>query len=139
MESTITRGQSAAESSRSSGVPGTLRLSEVVSALSYALDITEGQPEGHAVRSCMIGMRLAREIYLLPKQRSSLFYALLLEGSRLLQQRPKITPPFRCRRLPDLRDPSKPALVGKTHGPYLVCPPAIAYSRIRCSPASAAL
>jgi putative nucleotidyltransferase with HDIG domain len=56
-----------------------LRLSEVVSALSYALDITEGQPEGHAVRSCMIGMRLAKEIYLLPQQRSALFYALLLK------------------------------------------------------------
>ena len=34
-----------------------VRLSEVVSALSYALDITEGQREGHAVRSCVIGMR----------------------------------------------------------------------------------
>ncbi|HUO09834.1 MAG TPA: HD domain-containing phosphohydrolase [Phycisphaerae bacterium] len=56
-----------------------LRLSEVVSALSYALDITEGQPEGHAVRTCIIGMRLAREIYLTPKQRSALFYALLLK------------------------------------------------------------
>ncbi|HVT82350.1 MAG TPA: HD domain-containing phosphohydrolase [Phycisphaerae bacterium] len=56
-----------------------LPLSEVVSALSYALDITEGQPEGHAVRTCMIGMRIAREIYLLPKQRSALFYALLLK------------------------------------------------------------
>jgi putative nucleotidyltransferase with HDIG domain len=56
-----------------------LRLSEVVSALSYALDITEGQPEGHAVRTCLIGMRLAQEIYLLPRQRSALFYALLLK------------------------------------------------------------
>ena len=28
-----------------------LRMSEVISALSYALDITEGQPPGHAVRS----------------------------------------------------------------------------------------
>src|SRR5277367_1905981 len=58
---------------------GELRLSEVVSAMSYALDITEGQPEGHAVRTCMIGMRLAKEIYLSPKQRSALFYALLLK------------------------------------------------------------
>ena len=36
-----------------------LRLSEVISALSYALDIVEGQPEGHAMRSCLIGMRIA--------------------------------------------------------------------------------
>src|SRR3954468_20868825 len=59
--------------------PPSLRLSEVVSALSYALDITEGQPEGHAVRTCMIGMRLAKEIYLSAKQRTALFYALLLK------------------------------------------------------------
>jgi len=38
-----------------------VRLSEVVSALSYALDITEGQAEGHAVRSCVIGMLGTRE------------------------------------------------------------------------------
>src|SRR5881394_364859 len=56
-----------------------LPLSEVVSALSYALDITEGQPEGHSVRTCMIGMRIAREIYLSPKQKTALFYALLLK------------------------------------------------------------
>jgi len=30
-----------------------IRLSEVVSALSYALDLTEGQPIGHAVKSCV--------------------------------------------------------------------------------------
>ena len=30
-----------------------IRLSEVISALSYALDVTEGQPMGHAVRSCL--------------------------------------------------------------------------------------
>src|SRR3954468_24302132 len=63
----------------SSLTAGTLWLSEVVSALSYALDITEGQPEGHAVRTCLIGMRLAKEIYLSPKQRMALFYALLLK------------------------------------------------------------
>ena len=70
---------SLAGQSTDAGGGGELRLSEVVSALSYALDITEGQPEGHAVRSCMIGMRLAQEIYLTPKQRSALFYALLLK------------------------------------------------------------
>jgi hypothetical protein len=34
-------------------------LSEVIGALSYALDLTEGEPPGHAARSRMIGMRLA--------------------------------------------------------------------------------
>ena len=37
-------------------------LSEVLGALSYALDITEGEPPGHAVRTTAIGMRLAEEI-----------------------------------------------------------------------------
>ncbi len=58
---------------------GDVRLSEVVSALSFALDITEGQPAGHAVRTCLIGMRLAHEIALSDSERSSLFYALLLK------------------------------------------------------------
>lgn len=59
--------------------PEQIRLSEVVSALSYSLDIVEGQPEGHAIRSCLIGMRLAKEIGLASELRSSLFYALLLK------------------------------------------------------------
>jgi len=63
------------------GVPAGahVRLSEVVSALSYALDITEGQPQGHAVRTCLIGMRIAEVIGLGPDERSDLFYALLLK------------------------------------------------------------
>ena len=58
---------------------GEIRFSEVISALSYALDITEGQPEGHAVRTCLLGMRLAEELGLPSDQRSALFYALLLK------------------------------------------------------------
>ena len=56
-----------------------LRLSEILSALSYALDITEGQPEGHSVRTCLIGMRIAQGAALPPAQRGPLFYALLLK------------------------------------------------------------
>ena len=37
-----------------------IRLSNVLAGLSYALDLTEGQREGHAIRSCLIGMRIAR-------------------------------------------------------------------------------
>ena len=58
---------------------GQIRLSEVVSALSHALDITEGQPEGHAVRTCFLGMRIAEEIGLPADDRLALFYALLLK------------------------------------------------------------
>jgi putative nucleotidyltransferase with HDIG domain len=56
-----------------------VRLSDVIAALSFALDITEGQPEGHAVRSCLIGMRVAETIGLADEERSALFYALLLK------------------------------------------------------------
>jgi HD-GYP domain-containing protein (c-di-GMP phosphodiesterase class II) len=55
------------------------RLSEILSALSYALDITEGQPEGHAVRTCLIGMRLAQVVGFPAADRGALFYALLLK------------------------------------------------------------
>lgn len=60
-------------------VDAKLRLSEVLSAMSYALDITEGQPEGHAVRSCLIGLRIAEELGLPEQEKASLFYALLLK------------------------------------------------------------
>ena len=56
-----------------------VRLSDVLAALSYALDITEGQPEGHAVRTCLIGMRLADTIGYAASERGALFYALLLK------------------------------------------------------------
>jgi putative nucleotidyltransferase with HDIG domain len=58
-----------------------LRLSEVLSGLSHALDITEGQAQGHAERSCLIGMRLAAVLELDDDTRSSLFYALLLKDA----------------------------------------------------------
>src|SRR4051812_22498738 len=61
--------------------PAVVRLSEVIGALSYALDLTEGEPPGHAVRSCVIGMRLAEELGLGVTERSDLFYALLLKDA----------------------------------------------------------
>jgi HD-GYP domain-containing protein (c-di-GMP phosphodiesterase class II) len=60
---------------------GAILLSEVIGALSYALDLTEGEPPGHAARSCMIGMRLAEELRLDAATRSDLFYALLLKDA----------------------------------------------------------
>ena len=49
--------------------------------MSYALDLTEGQPQGHAARSCLLGMRIAEEIRLTADQRSDLFYALLMKDA----------------------------------------------------------
>jgi len=56
-------------------------LSEVLAALSYALDLTEGQPPGHTIRSCLIGMRLAADLLLDSEARSALYYALLLKDA----------------------------------------------------------
>lgn len=56
-------------------------LSEVLSALSYALDLTEGQAPGHTLRSCMIGMRLGDAVGLGLEDRSALYYALLLKDA----------------------------------------------------------
>jgi HD-GYP domain-containing protein (c-di-GMP phosphodiesterase class II) len=56
-------------------------LSEVLAALSYALDLTEGQRPGHTLRTCFIGMRLGEEIGLGEEMRSALYYALLLKDA----------------------------------------------------------
>jgi putative nucleotidyltransferase with HDIG domain len=58
-----------------------IALSELIGALSRALDIGEGEPPGHATRSCLIGMRLADELELDADARSDLFYALLLKDA----------------------------------------------------------
>ncbi|WP_434628666.1 HD-GYP domain-containing protein [Chromobacterium sp. CV08] len=57
----------------------TLQLSQLISALSYALDITEGQPEGHCVRSCWIGMRIGRALGLEAQALWDLYYTILLK------------------------------------------------------------
>lgn len=56
-----------------------LKLSELMGSLSYALDITEGQPEGHCIRCCWIGMHIGLEIGLSELQLSELYYTLLLK------------------------------------------------------------
>ena len=62
-----------------SPIASELKLSELISALSHALDITEGQPEGHCVRCCWIGMHIGREIGLTEHQLWELYYTLLLK------------------------------------------------------------
>jgi putative nucleotidyltransferase with HDIG domain len=58
-----------------------VRASHLISALSYALDLTEGQPLGHSVQSCMIGMRLAQQIGMPVDEQADLYYALLLKDA----------------------------------------------------------
>jgi hypothetical protein len=63
-----------------SAAPGAdLKLSELISALSHALDITEGQPEGHCVRCCWIGMHIGRQLTLTDTELWNLYYTLLLK------------------------------------------------------------
>jgi HD-GYP domain-containing protein (c-di-GMP phosphodiesterase class II) len=54
-------------------------LAELVGALSHALDITEGQPQGHGVRCCWIGMHVGRAIGMSEEALSDLYYTLLLK------------------------------------------------------------
>jgi HD-GYP domain-containing protein (c-di-GMP phosphodiesterase class II) len=56
-----------------------LKLSELIGALSHALDITEGQPPGHCLRCCWIGMHIGRKIDLPEDQLWELYYTLLLK------------------------------------------------------------
>ena len=56
-----------------------IRLAELLGALSHALDMVEGQPAGHCVRCCWIGIHIGQEIGLSEKQIWELYYVLLLK------------------------------------------------------------
>ncbi len=58
---------------------GRVTLGEILSALSFALDITEGARPGHSVRSCLLGMRIGKQMGLSGAALASLYYALLLK------------------------------------------------------------
>ena len=56
-----------------------IKRAEIVSALSHALDITEGQSEGHGVRCAWIGMAIGRQIGMSEADLGHLYYTLLLK------------------------------------------------------------
>jgi HD-GYP domain-containing protein (c-di-GMP phosphodiesterase class II) len=56
-----------------------IRLAELLGALSYALDLVEGQPAGHCVRCCWIGIHVGRELGLSEPEIWELYYTLLLK------------------------------------------------------------
>lgn len=66
---------------RGSAPVADVALSEILAAMSSALDLTEGQEPGHTVRTCIIGMRLAEELDLSSFDRVALYGALLLKDS----------------------------------------------------------
>ncbi|NNJ25187.1 HD-GYP domain-containing protein [Alienimonas chondri] len=56
-----------------------IRRSELLAAMSTALDLTEGQPAGHAARSCLIASKLAVKLGLPALDRADVFYATMLK------------------------------------------------------------
>ena len=67
--------QKETDQSVSSGI----RVASVVAALSKSLDLSTGQTPGHAVRTCLLGMRIGKEYGLTDAQLNALYYALLLK------------------------------------------------------------
>lgn len=58
-----------------------VRLSQVIGALSCALDLTEGQPPGHCMRCCWMGFRLGERIGLSDNELRDLYFTLLLKDA----------------------------------------------------------
>lgn len=56
-----------------------IALPELISALTFALDLTETAVPGHGLRCCLLGMRLGRALDLPEEQLTSLYYALQLK------------------------------------------------------------
>jgi len=56
-----------------------MKFSELIGALSHALDLTEGQPKGHCIRVCWIGTRIGMAIGLPVDALRDLYYTLLLK------------------------------------------------------------
>ena len=56
-----------------------LRLSEILGAFSYALDLTEGQPAGHSIRACWIGTQIAMALGMKGDALRDVYYAVLLK------------------------------------------------------------
>ena len=61
------------------GSSGSIRLSEILGALSHALDLTEGQPIGHCVRSTWIGVHVGRVMGLPEPELWELYYTIMLK------------------------------------------------------------
>ncbi len=63
----------------SAAAAGSASLAEVLGAFSYALDLTEGQPAGHSIRACWIGLQIGQAIGLGDEALRDVYYAVLLK------------------------------------------------------------
>ena len=77
---------------------GSFRLSEVLAALSHALDLTEGQPAGHAVRTCVLGQPHRRPDRAGRRRPERAVLRAPAEGQRLLVELGAHVEPVRRRR-----------------------------------------
>ena len=73
LETSVTLGQTISYDG------GAVSLSEVISALTFALDLTDGAVPGHSLRTCLLGMRLATALGVPEADLCDLYYALLLK------------------------------------------------------------
>lgn len=62
-------------------VAGRVRLSELIGALSAALDMAEGSNVGHSVRTCYVATRIGARLQLPEAQQRDLYYASLLKDA----------------------------------------------------------
>lgn len=67
--------QSASTTSR------TMTLSELLGAMSHALDMTEGLPSGHSARTAFVALRVADQLGIKGQSKRDLFYAGLLKDA----------------------------------------------------------
>lgn len=58
--------------------PASVRLAELVAALSLGIDLGFGQPMGHVLRQCRIALRLGDLVGLDEEARATLYYTALL-------------------------------------------------------------
>jgi putative nucleotidyltransferase with HDIG domain len=69
-------------------------LDTILGALSHALDLTEGAPFGHSLRSAASGLRLATELGLDDADRVALYYAILLKDAGCSSNAAKVSALF---------------------------------------------
>ena len=58
-----------------------ISLSAIIGSLSYALDLTEGLPAGHSLRSCWVGMHVGQRMGMNSQELSHLYYTILLKDA----------------------------------------------------------
>jgi len=61
--------------------PETITIAEILTALSTALDMVEGQPTGHASRTCLLSLAIADALGLNDDEQDDLYFAALIKDS----------------------------------------------------------